>query len=181
MGQVAYKLELPSAAKIHPIFHVSYLKKHMGKMLTQFQLPLLDNDEVLAKEPIAVLDRRMVKRRGRAVTEVLVHWSNYFLEDTTWECLYDLKQQFLSFDSWRHGSFEGRGIVMRWLFELVICIFLSCYFHLCYFHFVCVTLATSSNSIKIVREGIIVFLIYGTTWNEWTKKYSTHYLPSLIF
>ena len=39
---------------------------------TQFQLPLLDTDGVLTKEPITLLDRRMVKRRGRAVTEVLV-------------------------------------------------------------------------------------------------------------
>ena len=44
-----------------------------AKVPTQFQLPLLDNDWVLAKEPIAVLDIRMVKCKGRAVIEVLVH------------------------------------------------------------------------------------------------------------
>ena len=72
VGAVAYKLELPSNSKVHPVFHISQLKRHMGTHTVQFELPLLDADGVLSKEPIAILDRRLNKRRGKAITEVLV-------------------------------------------------------------------------------------------------------------
>ena len=98
IGQVAYQLELPPEAKIHSVFHVSQLKKHVGHHFTQSHLPMIDDEGLIAKEPVAVLDRRLVNRRGRAVTEVLIQWSNCFPEDATWECFYDLKKQFPSFD-----------------------------------------------------------------------------------
>ena len=39
----------------------------------QVQLPPLDVDELLVKEPVQVLDRRMQKSGNVAVTDVLVH------------------------------------------------------------------------------------------------------------
>ena len=72
VGPVAYKLELPSGAKVHLVFHISQLKKHIGKRTVQFDLPLMDVDGVISKEPIAILDRRINKRKGKAITEVLV-------------------------------------------------------------------------------------------------------------
>ena len=92
IDQVAYQLELPPEAKIHLIFHVSQLKKHVGDHFTQSHLPMIDDEGLIAKEPVAVLDRRLVNRRGRAVTEVLIQWSNCFPKDATWECFYDLKK-----------------------------------------------------------------------------------------
>lgn len=58
IGKVAYKLELPADAKIHPIFHVSLLKKHVGNAAVQSQLPLMNDNDTFIKEPIAILDRR---------------------------------------------------------------------------------------------------------------------------
>ena len=98
VGTVAYKLELSGEARVHLTFHVSQLKKHVGHATTQSQLPLLDTDGLISKEPIVILDRRMIKRRGRPCTEVLVHWSNCFLEDATWENFYDLQQTYPLFN-----------------------------------------------------------------------------------
>ena len=58
---IAYKLELPSGARVHHVFHVSQLKKHLGKAPQQVQLPLMDMDGLIVKEPLAILDRRMNK------------------------------------------------------------------------------------------------------------------------
>ena len=98
VGSVAYTLELPPDAKVHSTFHVSQLKKHVGTALTQYQLPLMDAEGVIAKEPVAILDRRMNKKRGRLCTEVLVKWSNCFPEDATWENFYDLQKTYPSFN-----------------------------------------------------------------------------------
>ena len=81
IGKVAYKLQLPIGAKIHPVFHVSQLKKHIGPAQGQSHLPLLDDSGSIVKEPLSILDRRLVKRHGQAATEVLVLWQNTFPED----------------------------------------------------------------------------------------------------
>ena len=98
VGSVAYKLELPPASRIHPVFHVSQLKKHVGEAVVQSQLPLLDNDGLLVKEPVHILDRRMSKVGNVAVTEVLVRWSNTFPEDASWETWTKLQRDFPDFN-----------------------------------------------------------------------------------
>lgn len=51
IGQVSYKVKLPENARIHPVFHVSQLKKHVGNAAIQSELPVLDDDGLIAKEP----------------------------------------------------------------------------------------------------------------------------------
>ena len=97
IGVVAYKLQLPAEAKIHLVFHVSQLKLHVGPVATPTPLPLLTEDGVLDKEPLAILDRRFAKRFGKAVTEVLVQWKNTFPEDATWELLPQLMSKYPAF------------------------------------------------------------------------------------
>ena len=95
-GTVAYKLQLPSGCKIHPVFHVSQLKKKMGP-LDQLHgtLPFVGNSTFL--EPVKVMDRRLVKRGNQPATQVLVHWANSFPEDATWEYLHDFLDRFPAF------------------------------------------------------------------------------------
>ena len=95
VGSVAYKLTLLAESKIHPVFHVSQLKKHVGLVSSPSPLPVLNEDGVIAKEPVRMLDRRMVNKHGKA--EVLVFWKNCFPEDSTWESFNALMQRYLDF------------------------------------------------------------------------------------
>lgn len=71
MGQVVNKIPPPIAC-IHSTFHVSYLEKHIGSAVSASILPPVGSDGALLKEPIRVLDRRMVKKGNQAITEILV-------------------------------------------------------------------------------------------------------------
>ncbi|GJY13793.1 retrotransposable element Tf2 [Tanacetum coccineum] len=101
VGQVAYKLKLPSQSQIHDVFHVSQLKKVHGKheMQRSVVLPQLNKDGLLEVEPMKLLDRKIVKRNNDVVVYGLVQWSNGGLQDATWELLEDLYKKYPLFDS----------------------------------------------------------------------------------
>ncbi|PKI31318.1 hypothetical protein CRG98_048291 [Punica granatum] len=68
IGKVAYRLKLPILAQIHPVFHVSQLKKATGFANCLTELPTLDNaSRDSTKQPAAILERRMVRRGNKAV------------------------------------------------------------------------------------------------------------------
>ena len=86
IGQVAYKLQLPEDASIHPVFHVSQLKKHLGqRAVPMSNLPSVGPDGQIKTQPVAVLQRRMIPRNGVAITQWLILWENLGPVDATWE------------------------------------------------------------------------------------------------
>ena len=97
IGPVAYKLELPDEAKIHPVFHISQLKRKLGHTI-QVHNQLPSHIVEVIKEPDTILERRMVNRFGKATTEVLVKWKQLPLEDATWENYWELIKRFPVFD-----------------------------------------------------------------------------------
>ncbi|KAJ7536133.1 hypothetical protein O6H91_12G057600 [Diphasiastrum complanatum] len=78
IGSLAYQLELPEGSQVHPVFHVSRLKKslregeHLG---SGDQLDLMDeSSDVPQLEPKKILDTRTKRSRNHIVTEHLVRW-----------------------------------------------------------------------------------------------------------
>ena len=86
VGQVAYQLALPSQSKLHPVFHVSCLKKVIGtRCQIQTSLPELPEEVSIWLQPEAVLDQRERRLRQRTIKEVLVQWKDMTPTDATWE------------------------------------------------------------------------------------------------
>jgi hypothetical protein len=99
IGQVAYKLLLPEGCGIHPVFHVSQLKKHIGAKATpQENLPLIDNDGNILMQPEALLDRRLTPRNNEPGVQWLIKWINLPAEATTWEDVGFIRKAFLEFN-----------------------------------------------------------------------------------
>ncbi|GJZ86414.1 retrotransposable element Tf2 [Tanacetum coccineum] len=82
IGEVAYKLALPTQAQIHDVFHVSLLKQCLGQKLNVGILPQCDNNGLIQAQPVAILERRIGKV-GNASVFVLVQWSNSDPDDAT--------------------------------------------------------------------------------------------------
>lgn len=56
---MAYKIKLPQTSRIHPVFHISLVKKVVGNYSVQLELPTsLEGDNEIQWEPIAVLATR---------------------------------------------------------------------------------------------------------------------------
>ncbi|RVW88244.1 Transposon Tf2-11 polyprotein [Vitis vinifera] len=59
IGVVAYKLQLPEGAHIHPVFHVSLLKNFVGELAKPSQeLPPVNDEGAVILEPQHILDTR---------------------------------------------------------------------------------------------------------------------------
>jgi hypothetical protein len=119
VGSVAYKLNLPATAKIHPVVHVSQLKKHIPPAVevSEHLPPAVelseDSDMTISQlTPARFLDSRMVKTGTSTQTELLVQWMGWPTELSSWEEAFDLRRRFPDAPAWGQAGFEGVGIVM---------------------------------------------------------------------
>jgi hypothetical protein len=86
ISKVAYKLLLPYTCQLHPIFHVSQLKKHIGpKVVPTPDLPLVDEQGNIKLAPPEILERRMIPRNNEPVVQRLIQWTNLPASESTWE------------------------------------------------------------------------------------------------
>ncbi|WMV07980.1 hypothetical protein MTR67_001365 [Solanum verrucosum] len=86
IGKVAYELELPQElAAANPVFHISMLKKCMGKPSLILPTEDIEIKDSLSYEEIHVqnLDRQDCKLRTKEVASVKVLWRNQFVEEAT--------------------------------------------------------------------------------------------------
>ena len=100
IGQLAYKLEVPSDWRIYPIFFVTQLKPAPDPFKDPFHRPCLqqpssvfvkgDSDKHKSFEIDRLLNKRIVRKgRGLAI-EYLVRWTGYGLEWDRWYNIKDL-------------------------------------------------------------------------------------------
>ncbi|GJR56618.1 putative mitochondrial protein [Tanacetum coccineum] len=97
--EVAYRLKVPSSSQIHPVFHISQLKKCHGKDHSVGVLPQLEKDDLLENKPMAILERRLGKVNNKPVMFVLIQWTNKLVDEATWEIYGDLIARFPGFDA----------------------------------------------------------------------------------
>jgi len=84
-------------SRIHPLFHVSQLKKNLGASVqVQHQMPSTAVEQII--EPELILRRRMTKQSNQAVAQVLVKWKHLLEDEATWENYRALIRRFPKFD-----------------------------------------------------------------------------------
>jgi len=111
IGEVAFELELPPGAQIHPVFHVSKLKPFHNQAETptlEFPPAAFNNQPKL--QPLAVLDWRTSAESD--VVEALIQWKGLYPEDTTWENLETLQRDYPTLHLEDKVFVEGKGDVM---------------------------------------------------------------------
>ena len=82
---------------MHPVFHVSMLKKYHGdgNYIIRCDSVLLDENLSYEEEPVAILDREVRKLRLREIASIKVQWKNWPVEESTWEKEADMQERYL--------------------------------------------------------------------------------------
>ena len=80
---MAYELDLPNdLAMVHPVFHVSMLRKFIGDKNTIVPLQDVTLEENLSYEelPVEILDRQVKRLRNKEIASVKVLWRNQYVD-----------------------------------------------------------------------------------------------------
>ena len=84
IGSSAFRLALPFAIKIHPVFHVSLLEPHVANPFPSRIValpPAIQVDTVEEFEVNSILDSRLRRRK----LEYYVDWKGYDVSNRSWE------------------------------------------------------------------------------------------------
>ncbi|WMV45682.1 hypothetical protein MTR67_039067 [Solanum verrucosum] len=88
ISKVAYELELPAdLAAVHPVFHISLLKKCVGDPASRVPLKSVAVKKSLLYEDVLVeiLDCQVRRLRNKEVASVKVLWRSQSIKGATWE------------------------------------------------------------------------------------------------
>ncbi|WMV24898.1 hypothetical protein MTR67_018283 [Solanum verrucosum] len=97
VGGVVYRLALPPYLSfIHPVFHVSMLRKYISDSSHVLDAPTIPIDENLTyeEEPVAILDKQVRRLRSKEIVSVKVLWRNHTTEEATWELENDMRDKY---------------------------------------------------------------------------------------
>ena len=88
---VVYELKLPKKLRMHPVFHVSQLKRYKDPSTVEGRVTVPPEPEVIEEheeyEVEAIRDKRFHRRR----TEYLIKWKGYGEHENTWIAAKDLQ------------------------------------------------------------------------------------------
>ncbi|XP_073219645.1 uncharacterized protein [Cicer arietinum] len=85
---VAYRLALPpDLSGVHPVFHISMLRKylHDPSHVINHEDVQLDESLSYVEHPVVILDRQVRRLRSTNIVSVKVLWHDPSGEETTWE------------------------------------------------------------------------------------------------
>jgi hypothetical protein len=118
IGTVAYKLELPSTARIHPVFHISQLKKFTGLPADPYY-PLSDTTTTLGPvlQPENVLKVRTILKGPLLVSQVLIKWKDLDESLATWEDKHEILSCYPNFNLEDKIAVIGGSIVREPIIE----------------------------------------------------------------
>jgi hypothetical protein len=88
VGYLAYRLQLPeSMAGVHPVFHVSMLRKYIRDPELKIEVdPIIIQQELTTDaQPVRVLEFSERVIRNHTIKYVRILWSNQTEREATWE------------------------------------------------------------------------------------------------
>ena len=109
---MAYKLDLPASSLLHPVFHVTVLKKNIGETEQAVEeLPNFDEEGNMMLKPKEAIRYRQGRktRNGERTWQVLVRWQGLPAEAATWEEYEELATTFPNLSLEDKGVLEGEG------------------------------------------------------------------------
>lgn len=108
INEVAYKLQLPQQATIHPVFHVSLLRQALlPGMAVETHLPHGLDDLAV---PEAVLQTHWRKNKDDVREQVKIQWSAASNLGITWEDKASLMARFPHAEAWGQASAQGGDV-----------------------------------------------------------------------
>ena len=109
---MGYKLALPTSSRVHPIFHVSCLKKVIDeKIPVQTMLLELDEEGKFILEPEEITKIWTRQLRNRSISEYFIKWKNLPTEDSTWEDESFIQQHPKLLQRWGQHFLKGSGML----------------------------------------------------------------------
>lgn len=113
IGEVAYRLQLPTTAKIHPVFHISELKPFKGDSQELYlPMPLSTTENGPIIQPTAVLDGRIIILGAHQIPQVLSQMEDD-IPETTWENYKDMQLKYPLFNLEDKIDFIWEGIIVK--------------------------------------------------------------------